>query len=384
MRVSARLMSMQLTQPSKQLQISAFLSERITAGEFPSAVYGVYENGKHMFADALGHAVVDPYGIEASINTVYDLASLTKPLITTLLLVRRVEQLGINLADSVSSYLTEFRDSDKSDISVLQLLTHTSGLEAWRPLYLLCEGDPARAIEQILKQPLEAETGSRVIYSDLGFIVLGILLERVTGKSIAELAPEEIFRPLNLTHSFFRPEISRQTGIAACERGNLYERNSCRELGFPEYTESRRRTIWGEVHDGNAYFLGGAAGHAGLFSTAAETLQIARQFLASETTLLRPESCELFSTNLTPGLEEARSVGWQLATTSDSTAGTTLPPTSFGHNGFTGTSCWVDPVHQRIFVLLTNRTHARALPFANINATRREFHRLAVAALENH
>ena len=108
-------------------------------------------------------------------------------------------------------------------------------------------------------------------------------------------------------------------------------------------------------HDGNAYFLGGAAGHAGLFSSADDVLLLAKQFLPKHTKLLKPESCYAFRTNMTNGLEEARSLGWQLAETKDSTAGRDLPRDSFGHNGFTGTSCWIDPDHERIFILLTNQ-----------------------------
>ena len=155
-----------------------------------------------------------------------------------------------------------------------------------------------------------------------------------------------------------------------------------RQSGAGEYANSRQRLIWGEVHDGNAYFLGGAAGHAGLFSTARETFLIAQQFVGDMTKLLTPDTCRLFRENMTPGLEEARSIGWQLAATKDSTASVELPPDSFGHNGFTGTCVWIDPNAQRVFTLLTNRTHARALPFANINAVRREFNRLAVKALK--
>ena len=113
-----------------------------------------------------------------------------------------------------------------------------------------------------------------------------------------------------------------------------------------------------------------------------ETFVLAQQFLAGESSLLKPETCRLFRQNMTPGLEEARSPGWQLAATKDSTAGADLPGNSFGHTGFTGTSCWIDPQHERVFILLTNRTHARSLPFANINSVRRRFHSLAVAALE--
>jgi CubicO group peptidase (beta-lactamase class C family) len=145
----------------------------------------------------------------------------------------------------------------------------------------------------------------------------------------------------------------------------------------------REELIWGDVHDGNAYFLGGAAGHAGLFSNAHETLRLAEQFIASSTRLLAPETCELFRTDLTHNLNEARSFAWQLAATKDSTASAALAPDSFGHLGFTGTSCWIDAACERVFILLTNRTHTRTLPFANINGVRREFHTLAVAALDH-
>jgi len=144
----------------------------------------------------------------------------------------------------------------------------------------------------------------------------------------------------------------------------------------------REHLIWGEVHDGNAYFLGGAAGHAGLFSTARETLRLAAQFLPRHTRLLKPETCALFRLNLTPGFEEARSLAWQLAATPDSTAGPNLAPDSFGHLGFTGTSCWIDPNTERIYILFTNRTHVRHLPFVNINSVRRQFHTLAAARLD--
>lgn len=366
--------------PAAEPNISLFLSERVAAGDFPSAVYLIAQNGEVVFADALGQAVVQPQAIVATFETIYDLASLTKPLITSLLFARRVEAGEITLDSSLSHYLPEFERTDKQGITVGQLLTHTSGLPAWRPLYILAEGERDRAASVIASLDLEYQPGKRVIYSDLGFIALGLLLERTGGKDLAELAHTEIFQPLGLQQTFFNPEMAMQTGIAACETGNAHEQQMWGEAGTDE-TNWRRELIWGEVHDGNAYFLGGAAGHAGLFSTAAETLVLAHQF-QSFSKLLKPETCKLFSTNLTENLEEARSFGWQLAQTKDSAAGLDLPGDSFGHSGFTGTSCWNDPHNRRTFILLTNRTHARELPFANINSVRRQFHSLAVAGLE--
>ncbi len=362
--------------------ITSFLTERINAGDFPSAVYLVAEKGQPVIADALGDAVVEPQGFPATFDTIYDLASLTKPLVTSLLCARRVEAGELTLDSSVSNYLPEFERTDKQAITIRQLLTHTSGLPAWRPLYILAEGERDRTVSVIAALELEYRPGTRVIYSDLGFIVLGRLLERLTGKVLVELAQTEILSALELKRTFFNPEAAMQTGIAACETGNAYERETCVNTAAGDYENWRKELIWGTVHDGNAYFLGGAAGHAGLFSNAPETLVLASQFLASQTRLLRPETCKLFSRNMTDGLEEARSFGWQLAETKDSAAGLDLPRESFGHSGFTGTSCWIDPEHERVFILLTNRTHAHALPFTNINSVRRRFHSLAVAALD--
>ena len=136
---------------------------------------------------------------------------------------------------------------------------------------------------------LEYEPGTRVTYSDLGFITLGLLLERLTGKQISQLAQSENFQSLQLKRTFFNPEQAMQTGIAACELGNGYERETCRATNAGQYASWREELIWGQVHDGNAFFLGGVAGHAGLFADAVDTLTIANQFLARRSNLLKPE-----------------------------------------------------------------------------------------------
>ncbi|HKC63313.1 MAG TPA: serine hydrolase domain-containing protein [Pyrinomonadaceae bacterium] len=361
-------------------KISIMLRERIAVGDFPSAVYMVAERGKVMLADALGDAVREKERHAATLDTIYDLASLTKPLVTGLLCALRVERDEINLDDTVSGYFPEFNLDDKREISIRQLLTHTSGLPAWRPLYLLAQ-ERRDVLQAIALEPMEFQPGTHVRYSDLGFITLGFLLEKLAGARLDEIARREIFEPLKLNRTFFNPDKAFVTEVAACELGNAYERGMCDEEKARSYSW-RENLVWGEVHDGNAFFLGGAAGHAGLFSTAREVLSIASQFHARLTELLKAETCALFQTNMTNGMEEARSFAWQLAETPDSAAGPTLPPDSFGHLGFTGTSCWNDPARERTFILLTNRTHARKLPFANINSVRREFHTLAVAALD--
>ena len=369
--------------------ISKLLRDRIAAGDFPSAVYLVAAGGEAVIAGALGDSVVQPEKHPATIETIYDLASLTKPLITGLLCARLVESGELAIDSPVVNYLIEFQYADKREITVRQLLTHTSGLPAWRPLYLLAQ-DKEAALAAIGNQTLEYKPGERVLYSDLGFIVLGFLLQRLAGCALADLARREVLLPLKLEKTFFNPEQAMRTGIAACESGNGYERDMCEHYApsapgnaAAGYSGWRKDIIWGEVHDGNAHFLGGAAGHAGLFSNATEAQLLADQFIAGRSQLLSEATCRLFRENMTGGLNEARAFAWQLAATKDSSAGSSLPPDAFGHNGFTGTSCWIDAARQRVFLLFTNRTHHRTLPFANINSVRREFHTLAVAAL-NH
>ena len=209
--------------PSRNEQLSALLQQHIEAGEFPSAVYLVGERGSIVYEDALGYSTVDPYRVANKIDTIYDLASLTKPLITSLLCARLIELGELTLDSSVSHYLQEFDRTDKQMITIRELLTHTSGLPAWRPLYVLTEDQPDRAAGAIANLDLEYKPGTRVVYSDLGFIALGILLERLMHHSLADMAKREIFEPLKLQQTFFNPEIALQTGIAACETGNAYE-----------------------------------------------------------------------------------------------------------------------------------------------------------------
>ena len=381
--------------------ISIFLQERIDAGDFPSAVYLVAERGEIVIHEALGHAVVEPELIAARKDTIYDLASLTKVLVTCLSCAKLVENDEIDPSDKLSTYFSEFETKEKRSILLRDLLTHTSGFQAWVPFYLEQNapsidshhfmGTTTERIDNFILNDIGIRTlthplNSKVVYSDLNFLILGFLIERIFGTSLDSVADTEGFMRLGLTRTFMGGKVTLRREIAANEKGNAFEKQTCVDLGYltpREYKSGtdkhfRTETIWGEVHDNNAYFMGGVAGHAGLFSTAEEVFKIAQQFLPNYTSLLKSETCALFRTNFTVGMNEHRSFAFQLASTPDSTAGTKMSPESFGHLGFTGTSLWIDPIKERVFILLTNRTHNHALPFVNINSVRRRFHDLAI------
>ncbi len=365
-------------------RISQFLSQRIDAGDFPSAVYLVAKKGEIVTHEALGNAVVEPELLEAKKDTIYDLASLTKPLVTGLLAALFIERKTLSLEHRVSAHLGEFDVEGKRMITVRDLLTHTSHLPAWRPFYLLTT-DPLDVIAEIGRMNVEYGSDG-VTYGDPNSIAMAALLERLSGNSLDKLAGDEIFGPLRLKDTCFNPSEKDKRRIAANENGNEYEKQTCMEQGFSvEGREDAFRSslIWGEVHDGNAKFMHGVSGHAGLFSTAAEVFILARQFLARSSKILSADTCGLFSQNLTKGMNEDRSLSFQLASTPGSTAGSLMSPQSFGHLGFTGTSLWIDPVMERVFILLTNRTHNHGLPFANINSVRRRFHDLFIEEIDN-
>lgn len=364
--------------------VSQYLQERIDEGDFPSAVYLIGQDGEVVGSAALGKAVVEPEVIAADTSTIYDLASLTKPLVTGLLTALFIQRGLLSLDHRVSVHLGEFDTDGKRMITIGDLVSHTSHLPAWRPFYLLVP-EPSEVIGYIGQDEIEYRAEA-VVYGDPNFLVLAAVLERLSGLTLDRLAEQEVFRPLGLADTYFNPPQVLRQRIAASENGNGYEFQTCIDLGYDVSVKKgafRSDVIWGEVHDGNAWFLNGVAGHAGLFSTVNDVYLIAQQFLPQTASLLDEETCKLFTSDLTPGSNESRSLAFQLASTTDSTASSWLSPQSFGHLGFTGTSLWLDPASQRIFILLTNRTHAHSLPLKNINSVRRKFHELAVEEMEN-
>jgi CubicO group peptidase (beta-lactamase class C family) len=391
--------------------ISAYLESEIARGAFPGAQYAVGEGGEIIYEAALGHAAIEPERIAATLDTIYDLASLTKPLVTSLLAVMLDERGLWDLCAPAAEYLSELRQS-KRQLALIDLFTHTSGLPNWRPLYLETS-DPAGVPAYIagLVDDVPDAPSLPVVYSDLNYILLGTAIERVTGLRLDRLAQQEIIEPLELKRTMFNPPPELRREIAATEHGQSFEHANAdcdtetRRHGEGANNQSvdcstatnglpvaaspprplaashnwRDGVIWGEVHDGNAYYLSGVAGHAGLFSTAREVFQIANQSLRGSR-LVSESGLGWFTENLTPGRETARSIGWVLAATKDCSAGAALPPTGIGHNGFTGTSVWMDAAARRIFVLLTNRVHPHIAPI-DMKGVRQRFNTLAVEAL---
>jgi len=387
-------------------RVSSYLTSQIAEGSFPGAQYVIGEDRVIIAEDALGAAVIEPERIAVTVDTIYDLASLTKPLVTALLVVLSSERKALNLSDPLSLYLPEFAGTEHR-ITLFELLTHTSGLPNWRPLYAEAgnrEEIPA-AIARVSPQP-SATGAEKVLYSDLNYILLGFVLERVTGERLDRLADREVFRPLGLKRTMFNPGRELIREIAATERGQEFELANALADIKRRYTKAskfelagtasshlfgphssgnarspgtrdpwRKEVIWGEVHDGNAHFMGGVAGHAGLFSTSREVFQIANQFLDGSD-LLNPESLRMFRENLTPAGETARSIAWIRAETPDCSGGPALPPDAIGHNGFTGGSIWMDPNRRRVFILLTNRVHPH-VDAIDMREIRRRFNALA-------
>jgi CubicO group peptidase (beta-lactamase class C family) len=354
-------------------RVSNFLRSQIERSIFPGAQYVIGEEGEVVAEDAVGWAVIAPERISVNLNTIYDLASLTKPLVTALLAVILAERGLLDLRAPLAEYLSEFDREDKRHITLTHLFTHSSALPAWRALYL--ETTVAEVVPAIARMPLEyvapQESLAPVVYGDLNYILLGSVLERVTGDRLDHIARREIFEPLRLERTMFNPpfELMRQT--AATEMGREYER-----LSVGKEPSGDNHLVWGEVHDGNAQFLGGVSGHAGLFSTAREVFIIANQFLRGSL-LVSPRSLELFTTNFTPKGASHRSIGWLLATTDDCSAGPLLSESAIGHTGFTGTSVWMEPDRRRVMVLLTNRIHPKVGKF-EMKGPRRQFNSLAV------
>ncbi len=359
--------------------IGTWLEERVASGEIPGASWAVLGPEGFISEGAVGRAVVVPEPVEARPDTIYDLASLTKPLVTAFLCLSLRRDLGLGLDDRIGRFLPEVDRLDKRDIRLRHLLTHTAGMPAWVPFYLKGR-TMGEYLEQIRERPPDFAPGTRVEYSCAGYLMLGEILRRCATEELDRLAGRTIFDPLGLQSTAFRPPAAWLDRVAATEDSCQYERR----LAGPSsasYGGFREGVIRGEVHDQNAYVLGGVAGNAGLFSTACETALVAAEYLGEAIHptkgLLDTGSIGLAQEDQTPGLNEARTMAFRIASRGGTAAGPDLPPDAFGHNGFTGTSVWIDPGRPRVHVLLTNRVHPRVSDAIDMTALRGRFHTLA-------
>ncbi len=325
----------------------AFLEEKISERAFPGAVLVVGHRGHVAYMTAVGH-----YGDDdrrpVSDSTVYDLASLTKVIGLTSATMLLVAEGRLEIDRPVGDYLPEFSGPGKEHVLVRHLLTHTSGLPAWVPLYLEAE-TAAAAVERVLQTPLEAAPGKRFVYSDLGAITLTQIVERVSGQPLDVFLQERVFGPLRMQRTRFLPPEAWLPDIAPTERDPW-----------------RGRVVRGEVHDENAHRLGGVSGHAGLFSNGPDLARFALWLLdawhgrlpADAPPYLPQDVVRLFTRRQPGPAGSTRALGWDTPSlTGRSSAGTLMSRASFGHTGFTGTSIWIDPGGELFIILLTNRVH---------------------------
>jgi CubicO group peptidase (beta-lactamase class C family) len=348
--------------------VGSWLASRAESGVTPGGTWWIEGPGV-LSHGAAGRAALEPAPEPADETVRYDLASLTKPLCTALLAALLEQDGRLSLDAPVAELVDQLDGSPYASASLLDLGSHRARLPAWRPLYLTAaslEGG-LRAIAST--PPVETEEAG--VYSDLGYIVLGAVLQRISGASLEHLFRERIAGPLGLSNLGFVAGASRLTAAAPTERGNAFERGLAGDEGggFPW----RTGVIRGEVHDVNAHALGGVAGHAGLFGTVRDVATVAREILNPQVLDLRAQARERLLLPSHPGAD--RTFGFVLARASEAARGV-LPDDAPGHTGFTGTSLWLDPERNAFYVLLTNRVHPRVAsdPF---QPERLAFHRLA-------
>lgn len=305
-------------------------------------------------------------------GAVYDLASLTKPLITALLTVYLTEkEKGLSLQTEVREFFPFF----PHHVKLIHLLTHTAGLPGWHPFYLFGPD----YLEQFRELPLRSRPGKKVVYSCAGYILLYYIIEKITGVSFRQSAREVIFEPLGLKRTFFSVPEALIAQTAPTEWGELNERKLA-EKAYPEEAarfDWRKKVFRGEVHDSNSFYLGGTAGNAGLFSTAADIFKLSREFYPGTATILSPEATAVFWKNYTPLKLGHRTVGFKRNSSFIRSGGGAFSRKAIGHNGFTGTSLWLNP-DGLVMVLLTNRIHPIVTPEVKVrfNHLRRKLHKI--------
>ena len=326
---------------AKRLEtIDRVVTRGIKAGGFPGAAVVVGRKGSAVWEKGFGRIdwATSSNRVSAT-ETIYDLASLTKVIGTTTAVMILFDEGRIQLDAPVVTYLPEFAGGYKDSVTVRQLLEHRSGLPADRDLWRIARS-PAEARQVVLDAPLECQPGQCYIYSDLGAITLGMMVERVTGQGLDVFLHERVFAPLGMVNTFFKPADSLKSRVAPTEVSP--------PRGYP---------LKGEVHDENAYALGGVAGHAGLFSTASDLSIFAQMILEGGeykgVRIVSDSTVKLFTTRAAG----SRALGWAMAD-GQWGSGRFMSEGSFGHVGYTGTSLWIDPDREMFVILLTNRVHA--------------------------
>lgn len=336
-----------LADPAAFTRVDSLIQEQILRKSTPGAQLAVLRGDTLLYLKSYGRMSYDSAAAEVDDSTLYDIASLSKVVVTTTAAMQLVEDGRLHLDSTVAFYLPEFGVNGKTHIRIRNLLMHDSGLEAFRPFHMSSVPDSAvpdsAVLDSILAAPLAYATGSKTVYSDFGMITLGKVIERISGKTLDSYAREQIFAPLAMSHSGYNPPDSQRQRCAPTEVDRVW----------------RKRLVQGTVHDETAALLGGVAGHAGVFSTAADLARFAR-FLLGEGSLegrriVAASTLETFTTRQSP--RSGRSLGWDLRSASGSSAGQYFSMRSYGHTGFTGTSIWVDPVARVAVVFLTNRVH---------------------------
>ncbi|MEX0830423.1 MAG: serine hydrolase domain-containing protein [Nitrospirales bacterium] len=356
--------------------ITRVLREGVRTGVFPGAVLLVRHQGHIHSHQAIGHISSFPNAPHVQLDTIYDLASLTKVLVTGSSILLLVQEGRLSLSQTLDSFLAESRDSLLGQISLRDVLSHQSGLPGYRPFYQsfspVFPSEPASrqqriqgVLEMILKEPIDRASASTSVYSDLGYMVLGFVVERVAGQSLTDFSRERIFLPLEADNLAF--------GLHDVH-GNVSG-----QIALTEEDPWRGRVLQGEVHDENAAALGGIAGHAGLFGTAHAVGQITKAWLDSflgKPSIFQQELVSQF-VHVQPGTSWA--LGWDTPS-HPSSSGQWFSPQSFGHLGFTGTSIWIDPIRELEVIFLSNRVHPTRANQA-IKAFRPQLHDVIIQGL---
>jgi len=325
--------------------IAPLVDAAVAAHKIPGAVVVVGHDGHVVYRKAFGERALVPERLPMAADTIFDMASMTKVIATTTAVMQLVEQGKIVLSAPVSDYWPEFKQNGKEAVTIRELMTHYSGLPPDLPLNPAWTGYDT-AMQLIVASELDAPPGTRFIYSDINFETLGEIVRRVSGQPLDVYCAEHIFKPLGMKDTGFSPSTSLRSRIAPTQ----YEHGNSGPV------------LWGVVHDPTSRFMGGVAGHAGLFSTADDVSIFAQMLLNGGTyngaRILSPLSIEKMTTPQTPPNKMIlRGLGWDIGSPFASNRGELLDVGSFGHTGYTGTSTWIDPVTKTYIIVLTNRVH---------------------------